>query len=57
MAYLIRLRHLKFLSHELRFSLHQENIQKYLDACAKMGIRKDDLFGVSDLYEEVWLNP
>ncbi len=34
-------------------TLPQENIQKYLDACVKMGIRKDDLFGVSDLYEEV----
>lgn len=35
--------------------LERENIQKYLDACAKMGIRKDDLFGISDLYEEKYL--
>lgn len=35
--------------------LERENIQKYLDACVKMGIRKDDLFGVSDLYEEKYL--
>lgn len=35
--------------------LERENIQKYLDACAKMGIRKDDLFSVSDLYDEKYL--
>eukprot|EP00005_Dracoamoeba_jomungandri_P014294 CAMPEP_0174267818 /NCGR_PEP_ID=MMETSP0439-20130205/35002_1 /TAXON_ID=0 /ORGANISM="Stereomyxa ramosa, Strain Chinc5" /LENGTH=358 /DNA_ID=CAMNT_0015355539 /DNA_START=103 /DNA_END=1176 /DNA_ORIENTATION=- len=33
----------------------RENITKYLVACEKIGIRKEDLFTVSDLYEEKYL--
>lgn len=30
----------------------QENIRLYLEACEKVGVRKQDLFTISDLYEE-----
>jgi len=32
-------------------ALHRENIQKYLQACEKLGIPKHELFIVSDLYD------
>jgi hypothetical protein len=33
----------------------QENIRFYLEACEKVGVRKQDLFVISDLYEEKYL--
>lgn len=35
--------------------MEQENIKMYLAACERMGMRKADLFVVSDLYEEKYL--
>jgi len=36
-------------------ALHRENIQKYLQACEKLGIPKHELFIVSDLYDRKML--
>lgn len=35
--------------------LERENLQLYLSACTKLGVRPADLFVVSDLYEEKYL--
>jgi len=35
--------------------LERENIRLYLEACEMVGVRKEDLFVISDLYEEKYL--
>jgi len=35
--------------------LERENIRFYLEACEKLGVRKEDLFTLADLYEEKYL--
>lgn len=35
--------------------IERENIRFYLEACEKVGVRKQDLFVISDLYEEKYL--